>query len=88
MEAMIGGLVDMAFMRHASFRESRIECWPSRRDARVKLGVLRTDGGLDLCGILRTGLHTIERDGSRELRTHLHSKLIDDATAEAEADRA
>src|SRR4051795_11371730 len=85
---MVGGLVDMTLMRHAGLREGRVECRPSRRNAGVEFGVLRVDRRLDLRGILGAGLDAIEWNRSSEIRAHLHGKLIDDASAKAEADGA
>src|SRR5712671_6398003 len=87
-EAVIGALVDVTFMRHVVGRECRIKGLPSTGDALVELAILRIDRRLDLGSVFGAGLNPIEGNAGRHVRAHAHRQLIDDAAAEAEADDA
>src|SRR5947209_7609382 len=69
-------------------RSAPIEIRPSGVDALVELAVLRVDRCLDLGGVLRFGLRTVERHPGGEIDSHLHRQLVDDAAADAKANCA
>src|SRR6266849_4744587 len=60
-EAVIGALVNESFVGHARGRECGVKIRPSRRDAGVKLAVLRHDGRLDFGGVSGARLAAVER---------------------------
>src|SRR5206468_6445552 len=68
--------------------QRRLECGNALIDALVVAGVIQEQRRRHLRGVLCVRLPAIERSSRREITPEANGKVVDDAAAEAEADRA
>ena len=86
-EAVIGAIIDMRFEGLAVGFQRGFVIGPARIDALVESALVKQQGGLNSCYVIRLGLASVERHRGAEFRVG-HGQSIAHAAAIAETDSA